>query len=373
MKAISVFNNKGGVGKTTLTYHLANALSEMGYKVLMFDADPQCNLTIYSLNQEAIHNIWAEEDPFIYEGFKDTRAKKTQEEFKIFNSKPRSLHYHLKPTEDGAGELDFLPPPVKLTPNLGLVPGRLSLHLFEEKLSSRWTDIYRGDSLAIETVTRIRSLAESLSDIHGYDFVIVDTSPSLGTLNKAIISTVDGFFVPAFPDHFSLYGIRNIGNALSQWQREFDTIYQLISEEKRKKFPRRFVSFLGYCIYNAKKRNDAANRWKIAKAHFNYAEQIPSTITTFIKPELRNHLTEGLLKEPVGGLSILHTHNTFPAMAQYYHKPMWEVPGLGEKLEPEHRGTLAGARADYEATKISYVSFATALLERIKLLDQPPV
>ncbi|WP_210501198.1 ParA family protein, partial [Pantoea ananatis] len=69
MKTISVFNNKGGVGKTTLTYHIAHSISEMGFKVLMIDADPQCNLTIYSLKQEFIHDLWAEEDTFIDEGF----------------------------------------------------------------------------------------------------------------------------------------------------------------------------------------------------------------------------------------------------------------------------------------------------------------
>ena len=40
MKSISVFNNKGGVGKTTLTYHVGHALSELGFKVLLIDADP---------------------------------------------------------------------------------------------------------------------------------------------------------------------------------------------------------------------------------------------------------------------------------------------------------------------------------------------
>ncbi|WP_226941362.1 ParA family protein [Janthinobacterium violaceinigrum] len=46
MKILSVFNNKGGVGKTTLTYHLAHSLSELGNKVLIIDADPQCNLKL---------------------------------------------------------------------------------------------------------------------------------------------------------------------------------------------------------------------------------------------------------------------------------------------------------------------------------------
>ena len=68
MKILSVFNNKGGVGKTTLTYHLSHALSELGHRVLMIDADPQCNLTIYSVPEDKIHDIWEVEDPFIDEG-----------------------------------------------------------------------------------------------------------------------------------------------------------------------------------------------------------------------------------------------------------------------------------------------------------------
>jgi cellulose biosynthesis protein BcsQ len=58
MKIISIFNNKGGVGKTTLTYHLAHALALMGKRVLMIDSDPQCNLTIYGVETEELHKIW---------------------------------------------------------------------------------------------------------------------------------------------------------------------------------------------------------------------------------------------------------------------------------------------------------------------------
>lgn len=46
MKIISLFNNKGGVGKSTLSYHLGCALGVMGKRVLFVDLDPQCNLTI---------------------------------------------------------------------------------------------------------------------------------------------------------------------------------------------------------------------------------------------------------------------------------------------------------------------------------------
>jgi cellulose biosynthesis protein BcsQ len=367
MKILSVFNNKGGVGKTTLTYHLSHALSEMGYRVLMIDADPQCNLTIYSVPEEVIHDIWAVEDPFIDEGMDATKGNMTPDAFRGILNAPRSLHFIVKSTEEGTGELDKLPPPYKVTGSLDIIPGRLSLHMFEEKVSARWTEAYRGDPLAIRTLTRIRSLSEQYASQFGYDFVIVDTSPSLGTLNKVIISTVDGFFVPALPDLFSLYGIRNIGKALSAWKAEFEILYKLISEDKRKSFPARFVSFLGYTIYNAKPYPNPNGKWNLAKAHLNYAEQIPEAIKRYIRPELREHLTDALLSHPVGGDAIMYTHNTFPAMAQKYHLPMWLVPGVANK-EAQDVGTLAGSRAKYEATKIDYKKFADDLLERVKLL-----
>ena len=57
-------------------------------------------------------------------------------------------------------------------------------------------------------------------------------------MNKAIISTVDGFIIPASPDMFSLYGIRNIGNALLKWRDDFEVIYKLISADKKEKVSR---------------------------------------------------------------------------------------------------------------------------------------
>ena len=85
MKIISVFNNKGGVGKSTLTYHLGYTLAEQGSRVLMVDLDPQCNLTICAMMEEQLHKIWEEEDDFI-EDFESALIKNPE----IMNS-PRSI------------------------------------------------------------------------------------------------------------------------------------------------------------------------------------------------------------------------------------------------------------------------------------------
>jgi len=367
MKILSVFNNKGGVGKTTLTYHLAHSLSESGHKVLLLDADPQCNLTIYSIPVEEIHKIWDEEDRCIEVGVEEYKKTTSTSEYEKLQSSPRSLHFLLQPTIDGTGEYDQLPPPVKLTPNLDIVPGRLSLHEFEEKISSRWSDAYRGDALAIRTITRIRMLAEEYSRKRKYDYVIIDTSPSLGSLNKTIISTVDGFFVPAAPDMFSLYGIRNIGSSLKKWHEEFEIIYKLISSDKRKLFPKSFVQFLGYTIYNARKYTKAGSKWNLAQAHLKYALEIPNIIHKYIGLDLRKNISDELLAEPIGGESIMHGHNTFPTLAQHYRVPMWKIPTLPQ-IDKDHQNTVNGQKPDILGTKKKYAEFAKSLIERIELL-----
>jgi cellulose biosynthesis protein BcsQ len=368
LKILSVFNNKGGVGKTTLTYHLAHALSEAGNKVLLLDADPQCNLTIYSLPVEDIHKIWEEEDQCIEMGVEEFIKKTPEKTFSKLQNTPRSLHYLLMPTIDGTGEWEKLPPPLKVTKNLHLICGRLSLHEFEEKISSRWSDAYRGDALAIRTITRIRAISEEYARRFKYDYVIVDTSPSLGAMNKTIISTVDGFFVPAAPDMFSLYGIRNIGSSLRKWHEEFEIIYKLISTDKRKLFPRRFVQFLGYTIYNARKYSKHGSKWNLAQAHLKYALAIPRIIHEYIGDDLRETISDAELAEPIGSESIMHSHNTFPTLAQHYRVPMWQIPGL-ESIDKEHQNTVNGQKPDILATKQKYLDFADALIERIDSLE----
>ncbi|AVR94493.1 ParA family protein [Pseudoduganella armeniaca] len=367
MKILSVFNNKGGVGKTTLTYHLAHSLSSLGHKVLVMDADPQCNLTIYSLSVDEIHKIWEEEDKCIEMGVEEFHKNTPQAKLNALHKKPRSLHYLLMPTIDGTGEYETLPPPLKINKDLHMIPGRLSIHEFEEKISSRWSDAYRGDALAIRTITRVRALAEEYGKKFKYDYVIIDTSPSLGALNKTIISTVDGFFVPAAPDMFSLYGIRNIGSSLTKWHEEFDIIYRLISSDKRKLFPKAFVQFLGYTIYNARKYTKHSSKWNLAQAHLKYALAIPSIIHQYIGHDLRININDELLAEPIGGESIMHSHNTFPTLAQHYRVPMWRIPDL-DAIDKEHQNTINGQKPDILGTKKKYTDFSHALIQRIKLL-----
>lgn len=372
MKIISLFNNKGGVGKSTLGFHLGYALNELGHKTLLIDLDPQCNLTIFGINDEVLHKIWEQEDDFI-DDFERAYANNPE-----ICDTPRSIHFLLRPAEEGISDLTDLPPTIVLDKNLHLIPGRLSLHQYENKISERWSGAYQGDNLAIRTITNIRNIATKYAEKYGFEYVIMDTSPSLGILNKTIISTVDGFFVPAQPDMFSLYGIRNIGNSLQLWQKEFNTIYSLISSDKRSKFPPQFVQFLGFTIYNAKKYTSekSPNEYDLAHAHYSYVAQIPDVIKKFIKESNREHLTDDMLKQPIGGRAVIHTHNTFPSVAQALNCPIWKVPDVYSELLKTNREFLderlikvnPGNNTHFRETQSKYHEFAQDLLKRVKTL-----
>jgi len=374
VKIISLFNNKGGVGKSTLSYHLGCALSELGKKVLFVDLDPQCNLTINAMFEDELERIWKDEDPFM-DDFSDAME---QDKDKTILTTPRSVHFLLKPVEDGFSDFEVLPPAKRLSPNIFILPGRLSIHKFEAKISERWNGLYQGESLSIRTVTAFRSICEKYAEKYNCDYVIVDTSPSLGIMNKTIISTVDGFFIPTFPDMFSLYGIKNIGNSLEIWQKEFSTIYNLISSTKIAKFPKKFVQFIGFTIYNAKKYTATKNPnpYSLASAHYRYALLIPQTIKENIRRENIANIPDENIQKPIGGLSVMYTHNTYPSIAQGLKCPMWLVPEVYTRMKNDNRVYIEesqievnnGLFGNYRETLEGYKDFAKDFIERAEVL-----
>lgn len=78
----------------------------------------------------------------------------------------------------------------------------------------------------------------------------------------------------------------------------------------------------------------------MAQAHYNYAQQIPGIIEQYIVPEVRQHLSHEMVHNPIGGIAVMHTHNTLPNMSQKYKLPIWKVPDC-PILSKEDRGTIA--------------------------------
>ena len=196
MTAIAFFNNKGGVGKTTLVYHLAWMYSEIGVSVVAADLDPQANLTAMFLDEDRLEELWPDGDH------------------------PASILGSISPILRGLGDVTT-PHVEEITTNLGLVVGDLGLSRFEAKLSAAWPDCLDGDEAAFRAESAFHRTILQAAEAQDARLVLIDVGPNLGAINRAAMIAANYVAVPLAPDLFSLQGLRNLGPTLRDWRREW--------------------------------------------------------------------------------------------------------------------------------------------------------
>ncbi|MDE3073158.1 MAG: AAA family ATPase [Pseudomonadota bacterium] len=117
MKKVALFNHKGGVGKTTLTVNIADALADLGKKVLLVDADPQCNLTAFYLTEKQLDGLLGDSG-----GDEDGAT--------IWSA--------IKPVIAGKGDVKEVVL-YEVRENVLICPGDVLLADYEEELPEAWT------------------------------------------------------------------------------------------------------------------------------------------------------------------------------------------------------------------------------------------
>lgn len=219
-KIISMFNHKGGVSKTTTTFNLAWMLASKGKRVLMVDADPQCNLTgvVLGLNPE-----WPEDD--VASELDDDASEEysagqdSAEDFWSTNFE-RTIFGALKPVFDS--EPRVLTPVDCLTvegrEGLFLLPGHLRFGEFEVSLGI--AQELAGSMMALRNLPgSIHYLLTQTAEELNIDYVLIDMSPSLGALNQNMVSISDLLIVPTSPDFFSIMALQSLARVLPRWGR----------------------------------------------------------------------------------------------------------------------------------------------------------
>ena len=196
---LTFFNNKSGVGKTSLVYHAAWMLSELGRGVLVVDLDPQATLTAAFLDEDALAELWDED----------------------YSSPPKTIYRCVKPlTEVG----DIMEPELhRAAQGLYLLPGDLALSGFEDNLSTEWPGCLGSQNLyrPFRVITAFWQIIQQGAEQSGADIVLVDVGPSLGAINRSALIATDYVVVPLAADPFSRQGLLNLGPTLRRWRADW--------------------------------------------------------------------------------------------------------------------------------------------------------
>ena len=231
---IALFNHKGGVSKTTTTFNLGWMLAKKGHRVIMVDADPQCNLTGMVLGYggpTALEQFYANETG---RNLKDGLAP-------AFESRPEPLK-----------AVDCFQ--VAGTDNLFLLPGHIGLSEYEVTLG-----IAQELSGSIQTLQNLPGslarLLEKTADNHQADYLLIDLNPSLSSFNQNLLMTSHYFIVPTNPDYFSTMAVRSLVRVLPAWRSWAGRAAKLpVLKEAVYPFPNVEPKFLGTIVQNYRLR-----------------------------------------------------------------------------------------------------------------------
>jgi len=206
---LTIFNHKGGVGKTTLTVNIASALARKGKKVLVVDSDPQCNLTSYLLTDGHVDDLLQNSD----------------------KSDGGTIWSAVKPVLDGTGAVRIIDPIETGLENLFLLPGDIRLSEFELFLGDAWTDCLKRRVWALRATSAISLLVNSIAGIHDFDYIFYDTGPNIGPLNRILLLDSNYFIVPVACDLFSVRALSTLGQTLKGWIIDWNTIATLAPDD----------------------------------------------------------------------------------------------------------------------------------------------
>jgi cellulose biosynthesis protein BcsQ len=310
-------------------------LSELGYRTLVADLDPQANLTAAFLDEDIVADLWSSSAP--------TGAN--------------TIYQCIRPlTEVG----DIREPNLqKISAQLSLLPGDLALAGFEENLSSEWPNSLGSGNLhrPFRVLTAFWQVLQMGAATSHAEVVVVDVGPSLGAINRSALIATDFIVVPLAADLFSLQGLRNLGPTLRRWREEW---------QKRKDnwknpafaLPDGRMAPIGYVVQQHGVRLNrptaAFDRW-VRRIPAEYSESVLDTFDS---------LSAGMPESDPNRIATVKHYRSLVPLAQDARKPIFRLTSADGAIGAHQ----TAAREAYD----DFRKLATEVLRRMGVKAKTP-
>ncbi len=318
---LTFFNNKGGVGKTSLIYHLAWMFANLHKQVVIADLDPQANLTAAFLDDERIDALWNNQ------------------------ATGSTLYRCVEPLADVS---DITEPILqKITQNLHLLPGDVALSSFEDNLSTEWPRSMDDNNLhrPMRILTAFWQLMQIAANQVQADIILVDIGPNLGAINRSVLLGTDYVVIPLGADLFSLQGLSNLGPTLRRWRNQWKKRQDNWCDSKDSKkysdfqLPGGRMEPVGYLCQQYSVRLD-----RPVQAYDRWVQRIPDTYREAILDAAPD--TSIRQADDPYCLAIIKHYRSLIPMAQEHRKPIFSLTSADGAIGG-HANAVSDAKKDF--------------------------
>jgi chromosome partitioning protein len=322
---LTFFNNKGGVGKTSLVYHLSWMLSDLGKKVVSVDLDPQANLSAAFLTEEELDCLW---------------------------NTPKDIGTVFQAVAPLQGIGDIAEPVLKtMGSGLYLLPGDVALSSFEETLSEVWpaslgdNNLYRPFRILSSFWQVIQIVGRSAQA----DLILVDVGPNLGAINRSALIATKYVVIPVGADLFSLQGLKNLGPTLRNWRSAW--------QKRLRNWPDPTFDLPGgeMCPVGYVTQQHGVRLSRPVKAYDRWINRIPGVYREGVLQKQPEDLTPQ--NDPLCLATLKHYRSLAP-LAQEKRRPIFSLTPADGAIG-SHANAVREAYSDFER-------LATRLLEEIE-------
>lgn len=315
---LTFFNNKGGVGKTSLVYHLSAMFANLGVRVLAVDLDPQANLTAAFLDEDRLADLWSE------------------------GAGVSTIYRSIKPLTDVG---DFAPVAYQqMEDRLALIPGDLGLSSFEDELSGTWTQALSDQNQArpFRILTAFWRTAQESAARFQADLIVFDVGPNLGAINRAALLGSNHVIVPLGADLFSLQGLRNLGPTLRAWRagwkkRRNDWAAPEFALPSGDMVPAGYVAM-----------RHGVRLTRPVKAYTRWLDQIPGEFRHSVLGESPGFLPAPPIQNDPYCLAMLKNYNSLMPLGQEARRPIFALRSADGAIGA-HANAVTNAYGDFKA------------------------